>query len=233
MTPYEFGHELEKIYGDNLKSVVLYGSAAGGNHSKKFSDFNVFCVLENISPSELAKSNNLVRKWVKKGNPPLHFFDKSHIEKSLDVFPMEFLDIKEKHKVIFGADPLEGVIVDPKNLRLQCESELKGKLLHLRSFYAANCHKPRRIARMMVDSFSTFLTVFRALLRLSNVAVPDDARAVIEKVSQIVNFNPEIFLEIVSIRKGDSILPRGDGAISFFERYLTELEVVTTYVDKI
>lgn len=232
MTPHELAHELKVIYGEDIKAVVLYGSAAGGNHSKKFSDFNVFCVLSDTTPALLSKSNSVVRKWVKKGNPPPHFFSPRHIERSLDVFPIEFLDMLDRHQVLAGSDPLEGIQVDKKNLRHQCESELKGKLLHLRSFYAANCHKQKRLAKMMVESFPTFLAVFRAILRLAGEAPPGDARAVVERLAAKTGFNPQVFLEIIAIRQGASYLPRKDEASQAFERYLTELDLITKYVDE-
>lgn len=233
MKPHELAHELERIYGLDLKSVVLYGSAAGGERSEKFSDFNVFCVLANPTPAELAKANRVVRKWVKKGNPPPHFFGPEHIERSLDVFPIEFLDMMDRHQILLGNDPFEGVNVALKNLRHQCESELKGKIIHLRAFYAANCHKPRRIAHIMVDSFPTFIAAFRASLRLAGQEPPKETKAVVEKCAIGVGFNPEVFFDIIAIRAGESILPRGDDALSMFERYLTELETVTNYVDKL
>lgn len=232
MTPHELAHELEIIYGDEIKSVVLYGSAAGENHSQKFSDYNIFCVLSNPTPALLAKSNRVIRKWVRRGNPPPLFFGMDHFERSLDVFPIEFLDMMDRHGVLFGGDPFEDARVDKKNLRHQCESELKGKLLHLRAFYAANCHKPKRLARMMVDSFPAFLAAFRSTLRLAGEKPAGGSDGIVEKAAQIAKFNPEIFLEIVAIRHGTSYLPRGDEALAAFERYLTELEVITTFVDR-
>lgn len=232
MEPQELAHELELIYGDDLKSVVLYGSAAGGDHSKKFSDYNCFCVLKDTSPMMMARANKVVRKWIKKGNPPLHFFGTEHIGRSLDVFPIEFLDMMDRHKVLLGKDPLEGIMVDTKNLRHQCESELKGKLIHLRAFYAANCHDAKAVAKMMVESFPTFLAAFRALLRLDGATPPREARAVVENVATIVGFEPDIFFEIIDIREGKELLPRKDAVHLAFEKFAKELEIVTEYVDK-
>lgn len=232
MTPHELAHALEKIYGDDLKSVVLYGSAATADYSEKYSDFNVFCVLSSPTPAMLAKANPIVRTWVRNGNPPLHFFGTEHIERSLDVFPIEFLDMQERHKVLVGHDPLAGVKLDAKHLRHQVESEMKGKLLHLRAFYAATCDRPKEVAKMMVASFPTFLAAFRATLRLMGEPPPADARAVVERLAQQIEINPEVFLEIVQIRQGASILPRKEEALASFEQYLTELESITTYVDR-
>ena len=232
MTPHELAHELEKIYGPDLKSVVLYGSAVDGTPSRKFTDTNIFCVLSQVTPAMLARSNKLIRKWTWRGNPPPHFFDTAHIERSLDVFPLDFLDMQDRHKVLVGLDPLEGIKVDSTNLRHQCESEFKGKLIHLRTLYAANCHRPRQIARLMVESFPTFLAGMRGILRLLKIAPPKDARAVAELVGQRVGINPTIFFDIIDIRQGESMLPRHSEALIAFERYLTELTALTKYVDE-
>jgi len=232
MTPHELAHELERIYGDNLKSVVLYGSAASKDYSKKFSDFNIFCVLGDPSPTALAKANGLVKKWVKKGNPPPHFFSPDHIETSLDVFPMEFLDMQDRHELLLGEDPVRNISVDMKNLRHECESELKGKLLHLRAFYAENCDKPKLISEMIVKSFSTFLAAFKGTLRLLGEHVPTDARAVVELLATNVDINPQIFFDVIDIRLGASLLPRKEDALEMFERFMKEVEVVTEFVDK-
>jgi hypothetical protein len=48
--------KLKKAYGERLVSVVLYGSAAAGDHHAGFSDFNILCVLSVLTPRELAAS---------------------------------------------------------------------------------------------------------------------------------------------------------------------------------
>ncbi len=231
MTPQELAVELKKEYGDMLKSVVLYGSAAGGDHSKKFSDFNIICILDHILPSLIARSNRIVRRWVKAGNPPPHFFGEDHIRESLDVFPIEFLDMQERHEGVAGIDPLAGIEVDPKNLRLQCESELKGKLIHLRSFYAANCHDTKLLAKTMVESFPSFMAAFRGLLRLIGKKDLVDVREVLTALAAASGANPDIFLTIADIRAGRSELPRKDEALVLFEHYLTGIDRITTFAD--
>jgi hypothetical protein len=233
MTPHELAHEMERVYGEDLKAVVLYGSAVGTDYSKRFSDFNVFCVLREVTPAALAKSSGVLRRWMKRGNPAPHFFDPAYIDRSLDVFPLEFLDMKDRHETLVGRDPLEGIEVDRKNLRHQCESEFKGKLIHLRTYYAANCGKPKMLARMMVEAFPTFLAAMRGVLWLLGERAPADARAVVELVGNRVDINPTIFYDIIEIRRGESLLPRGEEAASAFERYLTEIEALTRFVDEL
>jgi hypothetical protein len=50
--------KLKKAYGERLVSVVLYGSAAAGDHHEGFSDFNILCVL---SGADTARTGRLRR----------------------------------------------------------------------------------------------------------------------------------------------------------------------------
>ena len=47
-----------------------------------------------------------------------------------------------------------------------------------------------------------------------------------------VDINPQIFFDIIDIRGGSSFLPRGNDALEHFERYLTELGSLTSFVDQ-
>jgi len=232
MTPYEFAHKLENICEDNLESVILYGSAVGGDFSKEYSDYNLIVILKDSSPDNLSKVGKLVRKWVRQGNPVPHFFDPRHIEVSRDVFPLEFIDIADRHDVLFGTDPFKGIQIDRSNLRHQCESELKGKLLHLRAMYTMTCHKPRRVAQMMLRSFPGFVAVFRGIAHLVGPTPPKDTRQMIEQLAKQIDFNPTIFMDLITVREGTTFLPRRAEAISAFENYLTEIETITNFIDR-
>lgn len=231
MTPHEFSRTLESLYGDNLESVILFGSAVGTDFSKKFSDYNIIVILKDCSPGELAKSNTLVRKWMRKGNPPPLFFDPAHVETSRDVFPLEFIDIRDRHQLLFGKDPFVDVTIDHTNLRHQCESELKGKIVHLRSFFAANCHRSRKIAHMMITSLPTFTTTFRGILALLGTTPPLERARVIEELARRIDFNPTVFLDIINVREGNTAAPRHAEALEAFEEYLTALETMSRFVD--
>ena len=55
--------KLRTAFAEDLVSVVLYGSAATGDHHRNFSDFNVLCVLREITPRQLAASEPIMRWW--------------------------------------------------------------------------------------------------------------------------------------------------------------------------
>src|SRR5260221_6124455 len=93
---------------------------------------------------------------------------------SADVFPMEYADILERHRVLHGAPPFEGISVSNDDLRLQLEPQVMGKLLQLRPgpLVAGTDTKPQ--IELIEPSFSTVMVLFRALLRLDRVKPPVD-----------------------------------------------------------
>ena len=78
--------KLRKAYGDGLVSVVLYGSAVTGDHQAKFSDFNVLCVLREITVRELAASEPVFRWWREQGSPSPLLLTEHELATSSDCF---------------------------------------------------------------------------------------------------------------------------------------------------
>jgi predicted nucleotidyltransferase len=227
----DFVNRVNATYENRLKSVVLFGSAASEDFSKKYSDYNTIIVLKSVTPGDLEKSAKLVRSWMKAGNPAPLFFDTDHIATSADVFPIEFFDIKANRKILYGDDPFANVNIETTNLRHQCEYELKGKILQLYSRYVQIANKDKEISRLMMESLSTFLSIFKGVVRLLGHEPEVKKRALVEQLAALINFNPNIFMELLDIRDGNNLLPRKN-VTTKFEEYLMELKAVTEFVDK-
>ena len=123
--------DYQVCYGAELLSLIVYGSAAGDEFDPKSSDINLLIVLKNVGLELLGKSRPIQEKWRKKRFARPLFMDREYIERSLDSFPIEFLNMKESYKVLYGEDVLAGLRIDPSDLRLQIEREMKGKWFHL------------------------------------------------------------------------------------------------------
>src|SRR5215208_4823053 len=132
MTLDDLVTQLSAAYGTTLKSVILYGSTVAGEHIAKKSDYNVLCVLDAVPLDRLAAVGAVLRAWGEAGNPPPMTFTSAEWRSSSDVFPMEYADILDRHRVLFGDDATEGIQVSRTDLRLQLEQQALGKLLHLR-----------------------------------------------------------------------------------------------------
>ena len=230
MKPENLVEKLKKALPSDLRAVVLYGSAAAGDHVDKHSDYNVLVVTENLGLPQLKALSKPSLAWMKAGNPAPLLFTLDRLKKSADVFPIEILDIKQSHKILYGDDIISQIEISQENLRLELEHELKGKLIQLRERYLATGGKPKLVCKLMMKSLSTFLVLFRAALRLYEDEVPEKKIDVLDALSQHIRFDTDIFSIIEDLRTG--VKKMGDVSCdALFERYLKTVEEVVDAVD--
>lgn len=232
MTPEDLVRQLREAMPADLRAVVLYGSAATGDYVDKWSDTNVLVVVERLDVKTLRALAKPSAAWVKAGNhhAPLLFTLES-LRDSADVFPIETLDIKDAHKVLFGDDPLRGVEIGMANLRLQVEHELRGKLMQLRSDGVLTIDDPKRLVNLMTASLSKFLILFRGALRLFEQEVPSKKLDALHALARHLKFDPQPFVQIQDLKEGRRKPGEAD-AIQLFERYLQGIEQVVRVVDQ-
>jgi hypothetical protein len=152
--------------GKTLVSVLLYGSKASGEYRENRSDVNVFLVLENVSWETMELMAPSIRAWVKEGHPMPVVVSESDLPTYAHNLPIEFLDMKDHHKVLWGIDPLAGLTVDRAFLRAQCAQELSIKQVKLRQAILLANDQSKRLVDVLLKSLPGVLTVFRAALRL-------------------------------------------------------------------
>ncbi|MDP3732602.1 MAG: hypothetical protein Q8R31_06270, partial [Candidatus Omnitrophota bacterium] len=159
----QFIRGLKDIYQEELISIILYGSAVSGEFIEKHSNLNLLAVLENTNLENLKRAARLINKFSIINSL---FLTEDYIRRSTDVFPIEFLDIQENYSVLYGKDILKGVNIDIRNLRFQCEQELKAKLITLRQLYLKiNRDKPA-LKDLLLRSITSILHISRNVLRL-------------------------------------------------------------------
>jgi hypothetical protein len=110
---------------------------------------------------------------------------------------MEYADILERHRVLFGEPPFEGIRVDHKDLRLQLEQESMGKLLRLRQGVLASGNDPQRQLELLAASLSTFLVIFRAFERLHGTKPAADNVALATDVARRADFDPGPIVRVI------------------------------------
>lgn len=228
----EFTRRLASTYGDQLVSAVLYGSAARGDYREGVSDLNLLVILRATDAASLRSGSQLAREWASGGNPPPLVLSESEWRASADVFPIEYGDMRDAHILLHGADPFAGVGIRWRDLRLQCEHELKSKQIRLREHYLLVADDAEGLGRLLVQSFPTFLTLFRAGLRLARQEVPRAPDQVIGAIAALAEFDPEPFLAVHRARGGDgAFAPKPDDPI--VSGYLDTVKRTTSWLDRL
>jgi predicted nucleotidyltransferase len=225
----ELVNRLRAAAKDNLKAVVLYGSAATGEFREGHSDLNILCLVERADAAALEDLHGVAEWWTQKGNHPPFIFTRAEIERSADVFAIELLDMKSHHRILFGDDFLRELVVPLGLHRLQVERELRTGWLRLRQAILAAPLNEKAHLGIMAKSLSTFCSLFRHAVFALGQAMPQGKREAITSIASITGAEPSAFLALLDMREGkrDKI----DVEVSL-RAYLTFVEAVTNEVDR-
>ena len=222
--------DYRNAFGDDLVSVVLYGSSVTKEYDPKKSDLNFLIVLSEEGIERLHLAHELVATWRKKKVSTPLFLTKEYIESSLDTFPIEFLNIQRNHTVIVGEDVLKELSFKRIYVRMQCERELKGKLLLLRERYVETRGKHKILEELISASLPTFIFVFNGLLYLLDKEVPETKRETISMLSKALHLDEELFVSLLHIETGTLTFTRQE-IEDLFKRYAKEIRRLALLID--
>ncbi|HYC22104.1 MAG TPA: hypothetical protein VEI94_05345 [Candidatus Bathyarchaeia archaeon] len=156
---------LAQALGERVVSIAVYGSAAGDEYAPGFSDVNLLIVLREVSFSDLRLIGATLAR---EAGPELRLSTPlvvrpRFLERARDAFPIELHDIRDRHRVLHGADLLAGLEISHEALRRQAEREARGKLLRLRSLVITR-PDDRSLQQALAGAATTFLILMRNLL---------------------------------------------------------------------
>ncbi len=224
--------KLKHAHGDRLVSVLLYGSAASGEHHARFSDFNVLCVLSELTPRELAAGEDIFRWWREQGSPSPLLLTETEVATCTDCFAIEFNDIKRQHVLLYGKDVVSDLIVDTTFYRAQVEHELRAKLLRLRQKAGGMLSDAKLLRRMLADSLSTFATLFRHALALHGEEPPFRKREIFQRAAARFEFDAAPFEKLLDLRE-ERIKAGELEPVELFGTYLKGISAVIEAVDRL
>ncbi len=226
----DFTDQVEKSFNSNLYSVFLFGSASGPNYIDGKSDINITIILENIKIPELNILMELGKKYANKGLAIPLIFQKEHVVTSLDTFPIEFSDMKEHHIMLYGEDPFVSANIEKRNLRYQCERELKSLLVNLRRGFLRTGGKRENIEKLLEDSLSSVLAACRGMVWMSGQSPMHDVGDLLVEVNKIYNSDTTAIDRVWRLRKGQS----GATAMleGLFDDYISNVAMLAAIADK-
>jgi hypothetical protein len=144
---------------------------------------------------------------------------------------MEYADILERHRVLYGDDITQGISVSRSDLRLQVEQQTLGKLLHLRRGAMAAGDDSDEQIRLMEASLSALMVVFRGVMRLNGEVPSQDYAALSDAVARRAGFDAAPFRRVVEHVRGSAKLKR-DEAGTVLAGYMAGMETLAAWVDR-
>jgi hypothetical protein len=231
MNPESFVTSACGALPQQIRSIVLFGSAAAGDFVEGSSSYDLLVVVEPLGIDELEALAPTIRAWRNAKQPLPLLFTPAQLYSSTDAFALEFSEMQHARRVLFGDDPITTMKIDPAHVRMDLERELKGKSLALRDRYVLAAGNRQRIVTLLTESLSTFLSLFRASLRLYQADAPNHKLEALRALATHIDFDPQPLLRVAELRTQRRV-PSDLDVQNLFCQYWQTIETVTSAVDQ-
>ena len=192
-----FQEEILKHHKKILHSITITGSALTDDFDSETSDVNSVFVLHAMDLEFLEFLAPLGKTYGKKRIASPLIMTPEYILNSLDVFPMEFLNIRLLHETILGEDLFENLVIDRSDLRIQCERELKARMIGLRQGYLSSSGNAKILTDLFVNTIAGYIPLFRGIILLHGKEPPLKNQDVLTVLSEISGVDTQVFKTVL------------------------------------
>jgi hypothetical protein len=224
--------EVKSRFGEQLEGVLLYGSAVRGEFLPGRSNLNILLLVSSYDSAVLKQYSALHRQWSKEQIVVPLFLTEEELHLSAAVFPLEFLEIQEQHRVLDGRDPFIGFHVKTDRLREAVVQGLMSHLLRLRQRYVEGGGSVEATTILLPLSITSAVPLLRGVQRLLGRPVLSHSDAVIKDVAEQLPLDLQGLLDALLLKRGQISsgsyeLPR------LFDRYLQAVTLLTRAVERL
>ena len=177
----EFVAAAREALGDDLVSVVLFGSAAEGR-LRATSDVNLILVLKRFDPARIDKLREPLRGAHALIRLECMFILESEVGPASEAFAVKFSDIRERHKVLWGKDLFAGLAPSREAMLTRLRQILLNFTLRMRERYALVSLRPEQLASAVADAAGPLRSAAALILELEGHAAASPKEA-LEKVA--------------------------------------------------
>lgn len=217
--------DLEDVFGPRLRAMVAYrGSHGDGTvHS--------CAIVETLSFQDLAKCLPYTDRWHQRHMAVPLLLSGDELQRTLDIFPLEYAAIAAQHVVVRGADPFAGVVVPSEHIRRAVEGQAKSHLIHLREAYLESRGDPTRIAHVIAGSSGPLRALLANIAGLGGGTGPLPSDADLANMAESRMQTPAGLIRevLATSAAGPSTITDPSHLLS---RYITAAEQIWEYVDK-
>lgn len=227
-----FLEEVLSGYAENIHSIHVIGSSITPDFNPRTSDINSIFVLKQMDLKFLEVLAPKGKKYKKQRIAAPLLMTPDYISKSLDVFPIEFLNFKLIHETVYGEDVLGELDILHGDLRNQCEREIKVKLIGLRQGYLSSMGDAKTITEGLVGAITANTPLFRGIIRLFGKAPPVGWDDVLAKLEQVTAVDCGVFRRVLDEKRRREKLSLSE-LNTLFEDYYAATEKLGKIVDGI
>ncbi|MCS6284878.1 MAG: hypothetical protein H8K08_05560 [Nitrospira sp.] len=222
--------DVQRLYGDALDGVLLYGSAVRGEFLPGRSNLNVVLIVKSARADQLKKYGAVHRRWAKEQVVVPLFVTQADLPAMSLVFPLEYLEIQEQHRLLAGQDPFVGFKVDQRHLLAEVLQSLRGNLLRVRQRFIEGGGSEEAITILLPLSLTAMLPVLRGVQRLLGRPVLSQGEPLLKDFETFLSIDLSGLRDAWLLKRGQ-ISPGQKEIPRLMERYLESLERLVQAVE--
>lgn len=214
--------DVVKTYGNQLEGMLLYGSAVRGEFLPGRSNLNLLLFLSSYDVELLKQYNGIHKRWSKEQIVVPLFLTKDDLQSAASVFPLEYLDIHECHRVLWGQDPFVGFKVDTRFLAGEVLQSLRGNLLRVRQRFVEGGGTEEAATILLPLSVTALLPVLRGVQRVMGRPVLSHGEPLVKDIEASCEIDLSGLRDAWLLKRGQ-ISPGQKEVPRLMDRYLASL----------
>jgi hypothetical protein len=224
-----YSKDVKAAFGEQLEGLLLYGSAVRGEFLPGRSNLNLLLVVNGYDAAMLKRYQPVHKRWGKEGIIIPLFLTDQEIRASSALFPLEFLEIQEHHRVLGGRDPFVGFHVDASKIGDAVMQGLAGHMLRLRQRFAEAGGANDAVTILLPLAVTSIIPLLRGIQRMRGWPVLTQSDAVIKDVGDRLHIDLQGFHDALMLKRG-MISPGPSEIPRVFDRYLNAATMLSEAV---
>lgn len=211
-----------EVYGNDSESIILYGSAVRGEFLPGLSNLNILLILSSYDLSALKKYDGLHKRWGKEQVVVPLFLTRADLAAASTAFPLEYQDILDCHRLLWGHDPFVGLKIDARYLAAEVVQGLRGNLFRLRQRLVEGRSTEEAITILLSLSITALLPVLRGFQRLVGRPVMMHGEPLLKDIESYLEIDLAGLCDALALKRGH-ISPGQKEIPRLMDRYLESL----------
>ena len=221
--------ETTALLGEQLDGILLYGSAVRGEFLPGRSNINLLLMLSGYDRDALKRYAKTHKRWSREQFVVPLVLTEADLTQPGTVFPLEYLEIQEQHRVLWGRDPFIGLHIDRAHLGYQVQQGLQANLVRLRQRFIEGGGTEEAITMLLPLSLTALLPCLRGLQRLAGQPPLFQSDALLTGIQTMTGIDVTGFSEVLHLKRG-IITPGPVEVPRLFDRYAANLDALIRLV---
>lgn len=172
----DFVAAAREAFGDDLVSIVLFGSAAEGA-LRATSDVNLIVILRAFERSRADAVRGAARVAHAAAGVRAMFLLRDEVDQAAAAFAQKFADVKRRHRVLWGEDLVARLTVPRAALVARTNQVLLNLALRLRASYVERSLREEQLVSVVAEAAAPLRTAAATILKLEGGPAPTPKEA--------------------------------------------------------